>query len=114
VLTSIQFNNEFLAWSNEVNNVIANGMLFAEMDVSHPMRTQMGPEFSFCRSHFAVKLFRAPEDFGCGAFMGGHGPPPDLPQFEITIGGGEILTWVVTKVFIQNLHFPSPKSVSLP
>jgi hypothetical protein len=69
MVTAIQFNDEFFARRTEVYDVVANGMLIAEMNISHVMRSQVSPEFGFWFGHFAVELFRAPEDFWGGAFM---------------------------------------------
>ena len=69
MVTTIQFNNEFFTRRTEVYNVISDGVLVSKMDISHAMRPQMCPEFGFWFGHFAVKLFCAPEDFWCGAFM---------------------------------------------
>ena len=69
MLTAIQFDDEFLAWGTEVHDVVADGVLVPKMDVAHAMCSQVYPELGFGGSLFAVQLFGACEDFGCGAFM---------------------------------------------
>ena len=69
MLTSVQFDDEILAWSIEVYDVVANSVLVSKMDIAHAMGSQVCPEFGFWFGHFAVKSFCAREDFWCGAFM---------------------------------------------
>ena len=69
MLTSVQFDDEILAWSIEVYDVVANSVLVSKMDIAHAMGSQVCPEFGFWFGHFTVKSFCAREDFWCGAFM---------------------------------------------
>gem|GEM_PF-4484403 len=101
MLTAIQLNDKFSARSTKVGDVVADGVLWAEVDIAHAMRAQMGMEFAFVRSHVAAQLFGALEDFGRGAFMHFDPPPhPALPQLKNTIGGGFNTTWEVIYIFI--------------
>lgn len=91
MLASVQFNDQFPAWSAKVNDVVTDGMLIPKMDIAHTVRTQVFPKFGFRFGHVAMKLFGAPEDFRRGAFMQlDPRPPPCLPQKQTPLlGEGE-------------------------
>src|ERR671911_443915 len=69
MLTAIQLNDEFFAWSTKVKNVISNGMLISEVNISHAVRPQMCPKLCFRFGQVALQFFCPPKDFGCSAFM---------------------------------------------
>jgi hypothetical protein len=81
MLTAIQFDNELSARRTEIGDVIAYGMLWAEVNIARAVGTQMRMEFAFMWRHISAQFFSTLEDFGRGAFM--HlDPHPALPHFN--------------------------------
>ncbi len=54
VLASIYFDHQLSAHRAEIHDVLANGILTAEMDAIHAMGTQPCPEPGFCLGLFVT------------------------------------------------------------
>src|SRR5215211_2950450 len=49
MLTSIKLDDQFLARSAEIDNIVANGVLISKMNTFQSMSSKSCPQFDFCR-----------------------------------------------------------------